>query len=189
MNIIQIGCNDCTDEAYKFITENKNNVEKFLVIDALPKCVEIARGTYSFLGNKLNALNCAVGVENSIANFYFPSVDDANGQSSLSEAHLFRHGHSAIGSMTVPILDVNNVFKWFNKEVDWLFLDAEGLDALMLLHLDFEKYKPKNIYYEFAHSDGPFILGANHKNLMDKFYRFNYQLTRTEGNITAKLIN
>lgn len=186
MNVIQIGCNNCADEANKFVTGNKDSIEQFLVIDALPKCVETARNVYSFLGDKLSALNCAVGVENSITNFYFPSADDANDQSSLNKEHLRRHGHSAIKSITVPVLDINDIFKSFSKEVDWLFIDAEGLDTLMLLHLDFDKYKPKNIYYEFAHSDGPFSVGKNHHDLVDKFHRFNYQLTRTDGNIYAK---
>jgi|APGre2960657505_1045072.scaffolds.fasta_scaffold00829_1 FkbM family methyltransferase len=187
MNIIQIGCNDCTDEAFKFITENEKIINKFMVMDALPKCVDSAKKAYLFLGDKLTALHCAVGTENKITDFYFPSTDEMCGHSSLSKEHLYRHEHPALKSLTVPVLDVNDIFRSFNDKVDWLFIDTEGFDAPILLHLDFEKYMPKNIHYEFAHTDGPFITGENHRNLIKKFEKFGYQLQQTSAqNIVAK---
>jgi FkbM family methyltransferase len=186
MNIIQIGCNDCTDEAFKFITENEKDIKKILIIDALPKCTEIAKNTYSFLGERLSVLHCAVGTKNAITNFYFPPEDDKCGHSSLSKEHLHRHEHPILTSLTVPVLDINVIFDSFNDEVDWFFIDTEGLDVEILLHLDFNKYKPKNIHYEFAHSDGPFITGQKHQSLINKFESYNYNIKQTSvQNITA----
>ena len=187
MNIIQIGCNDCNDEANKFILENKDLINKFLVIDALPKCTEIAKATYSFLGDKLTVVNCAIGTENGLIKFYFPSNDDKCGHSSISENHLYRHLHESVSSITVPIVDANLIFEFFKEKVDWSFIDTEGLDVSILLHLDFEKYAPDNIHYEFAHSDGPFTVGSKHSELVQKLGGYNYSLTRTSAqNITAR---
>ena len=51
MNILQIGCNTCKDDAFDFISKNQDEVKLFIVIDALPACVEKAKNVYSFLGN------------------------------------------------------------------------------------------------------------------------------------------
>lgn len=188
MNIIQIGCNDCSDEANKFIQENKEKINKFLVIDALPRCTEIAKTTYAFLGEKVSVLNCAVGIENTITNFYFPSYDDKCGHSSLSINHLHQHQHKTINNITVPVIDVNLIFKFFNEKVDWFFIDTEGFDVPILLHLDFDIYRPNNIHYEFAHSDGPFNVGVKHHQLIEKFKKYHFNLTKTSAqNMTACL--
>lgn len=189
MNIIQIGCNDCSDEASKFVLENEKIIKSFLVIDALPKCVDTAKKVYAFLGERVKALHCAAGTENRITSFYYPSDDETCGHSSLSKEHLHRHEHPVLNSLTVPVLDINDIFKSFNEKVDWFFIDTEGLDAVILLHLDFEKYAPENIHYEFAHADGPFTTGKNHIELIKKLEKFNYSLKQTSAqNITARKI-
>ena len=72
MNIVQIGCNDCSDHVYDFVKENQQQITKFVVVDALPKCVEIAKLKYEFLKDKVTVLNCAVGLKNEIIKFYYP---------------------------------------------------------------------------------------------------------------------
>ena len=186
MNIIQIGCNDCNDEANNFILKNKDNINKFLVVDALPKCTDIAKTTYAFLGDKLTVLNCAVGNSNHITKIYYPASDDKSAHASLSENHLYAHLHKEVNNITIPVIDVNLIFEYFSEPVDWFFIDTEGLDVDILLHLDFDKYAPYNIHYEFSHSDGPFTVGVKHSELTQKLNGYGYLSNRTSAqNITA----
>ena len=177
MNIIQIGCNDCIgDDAYKLVIHNEKLVKKLLVIDALPKCVDAAKKAYSFLGERLTAVSCAVGMENKITNFFFPENDEMSPHASLRREHLPHCLHTLVNRISVPVLDINDVLRSFNDDVDWLFIDTEGFDALILLHLDLERYSPKNIYYEFAHTDGPGHFGKNHYDLIEKLKKAGYIL-------------
>ena len=57
MNIIQIGCNDCNDHVYDYVKSNEQQISKFVVVDALPKCVKIAELKYSFLKDRVVTLN------------------------------------------------------------------------------------------------------------------------------------
>ena len=88
MNIVQIGCNNCEDEVFNFIDKNKESICKFLVIDALPKCVEIAKTKYAFLESKLIAVNCAIYNENSIVKLIFPKDGQTSAHASIFENHV-----------------------------------------------------------------------------------------------------
>lgn len=73
MNIIQIGCNTCKDHVFDFVKENQ--IEKLVVVDALSKCIESAKNQYSFLGERLTAINTAIGIENGLLDFFYPEDD------------------------------------------------------------------------------------------------------------------
>lgn len=187
MNIIQIGCNNCDDHVFEFVSQNKDKITNFLVIDAMPKCVEIAKDKYFFLGEKLIAINCAVGIENRILQFFYPENDETSPHASILSFHVKNHRHPNLKSFYVPCLNINNIVDIFDNGVDRLYVDMEGLDVVTLLSLDYNNCKPKYIEYEFYHSDGSFSSGKNHAQLVDLLRNHGYSIRKSsEYNAVAE---
>lgn len=188
MNVIQIGCNNCDDHVFDFVSKNQNSINQFIIIDALPECVKIAKEKYSFLKEKLVAINCAISNKNGICEFFYPQNDEISAHASMLEGHLRSHGHKTLKCFCVPCLSLNCLLESFGNSIDRLYIDIEGLDATVLLGLDFIKNKIKYIEYEFTHSDGAFRAGDKHNNLMKLFADNGYQLQKvSEYNIKAEL--
>lgn len=187
MNIVQIGCNNCEDEVFEFINQNKDSVSKFVVIDALPKCIDIAKTKYAFLEDKLVAVNCAIYNDNTIIKLIYPQSSDTSAHASLFENHVKTHGYSKCNFLFLPSLTLNNVFEFMNGDVDRLYIDIEGYDVDALLKLNYEKYKPKYIEYEWVHSDGVNVSHLNHNKLVSLLTKYNYKLEKRGNNSIAQL--
>lgn len=187
MNIVQIGCNNCEDEVFDFVNKNKESISKFLVIDALPKCVEIAKAKYAFLENKLIAVNCAIYNDNSIVKIIFPKDGQTSAHASIFENHVKTHGHSKCDFLFLPTLNLNNIFEFMQGHVDRLYIDIEGYDVEALLKLDYKKYKPKYIEYEWVHSDGVHSSNINHNKLVSLLTNNNYKIEKQGNNSIAQL--
>jgi hypothetical protein len=71
--------------------------------------------------------------------------------------------------------------------VDRLYIDIEGYDVEALLKLNYEKYKPKYIEYEWVHSDGVFASNLNHNKLVDLLRKNNYKVEKKGDNSIAQL--
>ena len=187
MNIVQIGCNNCEDEVFKFVSDNKDSVSKFLVIDALPECVEIAKIKYAFLEHKLVPANCAIYNDNTIVKLVYPESGGTSAHASVFENHVKMHGHSKCNFLFLPSLTLNNIFEFMKGQVDRLYIDIEGYDVEALLKLNYEKYKPKYIEYEWVHSDGVFTSNLNHNKLVDLLTKNNYKVEKQGYNSIAQL--
>jgi FkbM family methyltransferase len=188
MNILQIGCNDCNDHVFKFVSNNADKINYFFIIDALPKCIEDAKNVYSFI-EKLIPINVAVSNYNGLTNFYFPSDDDKSGHASMSKDHVFRHNHQKLETNVVPCININYLFATLNMEIERFYIDIEGYDVDILLSLDFNRFKPKYIEYECYHSDGTFSNGGEKNNKLLKILDDNGYHYKSDGqyNIIAEL--
>lgn len=186
LNIIQIGCNVCNDTVTEIIKNNQ--IKTFVAVDAEYRCIEIAKEVYSFLGDRLIPICTAIGLKNGVTSFFVPKKNPLCGHASLSKEHLEKHDHVDIDQITVPILNVNTFLESINLEsIDLLYIDTEGFDAPILLELDFKKFKPNQIIYEFMHSDGKHTVGENHQKLMNKFIENEYSVYQiSPENILAK---
>lgn len=187
MNIVQIGCNDCNDHVYSFVKENQQQITKFVVVDALPKCVEIAKLKYEFLKDKVTVLNCAVGLKNEIIKFYYPENDDCSIFSSIIPDQPINHQSINVNSFYIPCLSINDFLASFNFDaIDKFYMDVEGLDVSILLDLDFNRFKIAQIEFEFVHSDGTWTRGHKFINLLEKLMNIGYTLSKSsEYNIIA----
>ena len=189
MKILQIGCNNCEDHVFDFVSKNRDSIDFFVVIDALPKCVETAKTKYSFLGERLFAINCAVADINGILKFFHPENDETCAHASLLQSHLTTHRHSSLQHIYVPCFSLNFILDFFQNSIDRLYIDMEGLDVITLLSMNFEKNKINYIEYEFIHSDGSFKSSDKHNSLINLFSKYNYKLEKTsEYNLKAELI-
>lgn len=190
MNIIQIGCNDCNDEVFKFVSNNANNITNFVAIDALPKATDIARNKYSFLGDKLIVINCAVGLKSGLFSFYYPENNDISEHASLSLDHLKGHQHKIINKILIPTIEINTLLSDIVDEIGQInrfYIDTEGYDVPLLLQLDLAKFKLDYIEFEYHHSDGVNKTGNNLDKLIEKL-KINYNSLNNSGeyNIIAQ---
>lgn len=179
MNIVQIGCNNCKDHVFDFVKEKENELKKLIAVDALAKCVTSAENQYSFLGERLTAINVAIGIGNGLIDFFHPEGDSQSGHSSSNLDHLYKHGHTIIRKTTVACLNINDFLSSLKLEkIDYFFIDTEGMDAPTLLEMDFDKYAPMNLQFEYSHSDGVFSSGGqNLSNLLSKLKKFHYSVS------------
>jgi FkbM family methyltransferase len=93
-------------------------------------------------------MNIGVGTENTVKDFYILSNDSLS-TFSLSEAQLEMHkGHTLLQTLPVTIQTINKIFFDTKKVVDFLSLDIEGLDKIVLETLDFGTFRPKIICVE-----------------------------------------
>jgi FkbM family methyltransferase len=132
-----------------------------VLVDALPKCVELAKKKYEFFPNT-KVLNCAVSTDNGWTNIYFPKGQDTHPHASLSEEHVIKHEHDEVESVGVPSMTINQILEMF-PATDRVYMDLEGMDIDILFDWDFGRFKPFFIQYEFHHSEGTFTHGQGSK--------------------------
>lgn len=182
MNIIQIGCNDCNDEVFKFIDSRQQEINNVILVDALASCTDIAKNKYAFLLDKISILTCAIGVNSGIVEFFVPNNKNVSAFSSLSPAHLVAHGQSDMSKILSPCLDINDFLASITmKSIDYFFIDTEGLDADILLKMDFNIITPTTIEYEYIHTDGPHYTGEKNERLINKLTQLGYRQTSPIG--------
>jgi hypothetical protein len=94
---------------------------------------------------------------------------------SLEKWHILKHGYHEQGIIEYKIqsLTINQLFdKYQVKDIDILFIDAEGFDDSIIKSIDFSKYNIKNIYYENLHLKS---------NVEDFLENYNYKIVYKVG--------
>ena len=177
MNIVQIGCNDGNDDAYKYISKYKNNIENLVLVEPLTEFNEDLHKRYSGLNYYIEN-SIITDTEDKEMAFYV--VDGAARNfteiSSLDSSHIQKHGQSKIKEMKLPAMNINQLFEKYNlSTIDHLYIDAEGYDARIIKSINFDKFYIDRIEYEnlhidnddiekFLHDKGFFRLGKVGKN-------------------------
>jgi hypothetical protein len=139
--IIQIGCNDGNDYVFDFLS--KEGDFRGIFVDASNKALKLAEEKYSSFPN-VEFRNLAVidGYADTVS-FYEPNDDIIHGCNSLSQDFLFAHNN------------INELIKQSNFDsLDYLFVDAEGLDCALVNALNLKEFDIKNIIFEWMHSEG-----------------------------------
>jgi len=180
MNIIQIGCHNCEDDVKPFIERESKKIEKFFCIDAQEEAVTIAKSKYKFLGDKVEFIQAAI-VDNSheedSITFYAPKdPEEMSGHCSIIKSHVTGHEHPEIIETKVKAININNLLDMVKGKIDFLFIDAEGLDADLILSINLSKYDIGHIFYEHRHASGVHNPGLKHNEVLRKLDSFNYEL-------------
>jgi len=185
MNIVQIGCNNGKDHVLEYV-KTRTDISLLLLIDASIESIKKCKETYSNFKN-CTFLHSAIVPDNSgFVNIYFPTNDEQSGHSSLSFDHVTRHNHKSVSTLRVPSININELLERY-KPIDRLYIDTEGLDAILVNSIDFSKYKIPYIYFEFVHSDGAFNVGLNFEKAKAILLNNGYKLKIININIEASL--
>lgn len=175
MNIIQIGCADANDKVSIFLKEqeDKNIICNVLMIDANPKCIDAAKEFYDNSKHNIEFINAAIldtEVVDEYVNFYIPINQKFKEMASLSKDLSTNLCNDDCLEIKVKAMSINDVFKKFDKYVDWICIDTEGYDCKIINSMNMEICKFKNMYFEIAHSDG-ICSFTKSKIFQDCFYK------------------
>lgn len=161
MNVIQIGankgCNSENNGPDDFFSLIKDiPISKLILVEPLAFHIEDLKNKYSFIKN-LDIENVAITSHQNkkeIDFFYHENDGPLYLVSSVDINHILKHGFNENGilKITVPCLMANELFEKYNLiDIDILCIDTEGMDGEILKSIDFDKFKIKEIYYEYTH--------------------------------------
>jgi FkbM family methyltransferase len=183
MKIIQIGANNGKDEVFDFINQNRFNVELAILIEPIPFIIDDLKDQYKELDN-ISIENIAINDDPNSKHLTLYYIENSNYEvSSFNKEHVIVHKPkdeiNEIKFLDIPCMTFNNIMEKYNLiDLDYLFIDTEGLDVHIITSIDFQKYNIKNIIFEQIHADGPFNIGENAKqtlNYLEKLeYKFQY---------------
>lgn len=164
MKIIQIGANRGNDHVTKLVKSfDVNDIELLLLVEPISMVIPQLKECYAFLGDKAVVEQIAI-VENNnqdtVEIFYTPIMEPADAVptyelSSIKREHVLTPGvtESDIYSYSIPCMTISSLFDKYNIiDLDYLFVDAEGIDGEIIKSIDLEKYNIKNVQVEYIHS-------------------------------------
>jgi hypothetical protein len=171
MNIVQIGTNTGNDDLTEIIRSHNIQPELLVLVEPLSIHNKKINDCYSWIHNKIIE-NIAIRCDNLSEQKFFYCEDDPDYTvASFNAAHIENHGYdkNKINSIIVKCMTINDLFQKYNfKNIDILFIDAEGDDDNILRSIDYNQYNIANIYYENLHLPYPQI--NTHNFLNDKGY-------------------
>ena len=167
MKIVQVGANCGHDDLSHYVhskfNSNPQDVELYL-IEPNPKVLDSLKQSYRGFPNAFIynfAIKSPFQEESEIEIFYYEDdviwEHDRYGKASMKMSHLEKHKgmqgcRTSIKSFVSECLTLDKFLTWNNLfNLDWLYIDAEGMDAEILLTFDWKKYSIKKIEFEHLH--------------------------------------
>lgn len=183
MHILQVGTHTGRDKVYEFVCKNHNSIKKCVLVDINEAALAKARERYSNF-NFIEIKNIGVlpiDIEDKVT-FFSPKVDKESEYCGLSKDHIIAHqsNHGGLDSFSVSCKSLSSLLRE-NPSTTHLFIDTEGLDALLLLSVNWDEFCVKEIVFEFIHTDG--ILKNSNRLQAIGFYlnKFGYHFTQLDA--------
>jgi FkbM family methyltransferase len=179
MKIIQIGANNGKDEVFDFINSNHFDLDLAILIEPIPFIIDDLKNQYKDL-DKIFIENIAINDDPDSKHLTLYYIENSNYEvSSFNKEHVMRHKPedeiNEIKSLDIPCMTFNDIMEKYNlTDLDYLFIDTEGLDVHIIASINFQKYNIKNITFEQIHSDGPFNNGENAKQILNYLEKLGY---------------
>jgi len=164
MNIVQLGTNVAYDSLTPIIFKNKEKIEKFIAVEPLDAHHKSINECYKNIP-QLILENYVVTTKDTdeLIKFYY-HLDDAPqyGIATTNKQHILNHAwcNSLLGNeeriveLKLSQISLNTLLKKHNlNEIEFLFIDVEGLDADLIKSIDFESFDIKYIIFEHLHID------------------------------------
>ena len=130
------------NNTYKFFLKGS----KVVNIDANPSAIE------NFIKQRPGDTNLNLGIGGSDGDFDFYIMEDAalNTFSESEKINLENLGHRLKEVKKIKMISINKIFEQYfqNTAIDFLSVDAEGVDFEIIQSLDFSRYQPKVICIE-----------------------------------------
>lgn len=176
MRVVQIGSNKGDDDLSKHLKENYKELEFGLFVEANPLHIGNLKNCYFQYQNAIIE-NIAIKVssypDDTLKLYYHQNDGPMYHVASCIKSHIeVYYPPNGIKYFEIPCITIDELFQKYNiKELDWLLLDIEGIDAEILLTTDWSKYNIKRIEYENLH------LGENKEKIKKIFENLGYKYT------------
>lgn len=133
-------------------------------------------------------MNKCLASHDGVVDFYAPTQEasqknlDGYGDQlgSMEPTHAEKHGKKFAAlteKLIVPCIKWETLLDDSQcEEIDFLFTDTEGYDARLLAAFPFHRLHPRQIAFEYKHSDGTFNLGKNLGSLLIRLDSLNYHV-------------
>jgi FkbM family methyltransferase len=184
MKVVQIGSNKGNDSLSENLLSNYEELEFGLFVEAIPLHINDLRKCYSKFKN-ITIENIAIKTpdyQSEKIKFYLHTNDAPYyGISSTSKEHILQHERDVphlqggkILEFELNCISLDDLFKKYNiTNLDWLVLDTEGMDAKILLSLEWSKYNIKRVEFEYLH------LKNDEQNILNLFKSMGYNKVDT----------
>ena len=188
IKFIQIGTSVANDDVYDFIKDK--DIELGVLIEPMKEFQDQIKECYKDIKN-IHLEQVAISSDGKGEKDFYHSKKHL-GIGTFVREHLPTHKieEEFIKHKKVQCVHIHDIFKKYGiEELDYLFIDTEGHDFDILLSLDFDKYKIKQIVYEDIHIDGPQRTGGpKTSQLLKHLISYNYSIKKTHKfNSTATL--
>ncbi len=193
--VIQLGSNVGLDSVFDFLSNAADSYSVYLVEPNLSS-FEQCKKNYKTLFNKheihfLNAAAVPYRTTDEIQ-LFFPTQDKNSPFASSSKNFVNAHvGYTEIDSFTAKAIPINDLLEIYSidNNVEYLYIDTEGLCVDIVDAIDFDKYNIKNLIFEYIHSDGTLSWGGPKlADLLEKLMSINYSITRKDYDVVATKI-
>jgi beta-1,4-mannosyl-glycoprotein beta-1,4-N-acetylglucosaminyltransferase len=177
ISVIQVGTNRSNDDLSRYLLSNCNDLNFGLFIepnaifnDQIKKCYE--KFSNIFIEN-IAIIPENYTDKNEIEIFYHTG-DPTLETTSCIKDHLIKHeqyySNGEIKSFKVSCMTLTKLFEKYSiKNLDWLLLDIEGIDAEVILTFNWQNYNIKRVEFEYIH------LGTYTETIERKFYNMGYK--------------
>jgi hypothetical protein len=109
----------------------------------------------------------------STIDFFYCPYDGPHYQvASIIKSHIYKHygNNCELNKFIIPVMHIEDFLKKVtNEEIELLSLDIEGIDAEILLDINFNILKLKYLSFEHLH------LGGDRANVLNHLYTSNYK--------------
>jgi FkbM family methyltransferase len=115
-------------------------------IEPNPKMIE----KFKALRPKDISIEAGASIENGELIYYQMETPELNTFSKEHAEYMVERGHTIIREMSIPVYTINHIiehnFKGLTPNV--IFIDAEGMDLVLLKSIDFDRFKPEVLCVE-----------------------------------------
>lgn len=164
MKIVQIGANKGnTDNDPVWALSQKHLPEsqdwQFIFVEPNIKALKILKDNYISAGfHNIKLLQVAVSNKSDIISLYIDhDVPGSEGSqhASIYKDHMYKMHHKDmdITSVDVSCVTLSDVLNMADGEIDYLQIDTEGHDGVILLGCNLNHFYVKTIEYEYIHLD------------------------------------
>lgn len=185
MKIIQIGVNNGKDHCNKFIKifpkESDLYLDYVLLIEPLSRFNSEIIKNYDGIPNVHIEHLAVTDTDDDFVNFY---VNDAvTGHSSINIDHIFKtvngrnwHTNETVKSHRIKAERINSILNRHNLyEIDVMFIDTEGMDARIILDVDFKTHWINYIFFEHL------FVGEYEKKLLEFLREHGFLVSKLNG--------
>ena len=157
----------------------------FFLVEPVPELFNRLKNLYGHNPN-IEFLQAAISTEDasqvpfyalkSEANEIDPNADQLG---SLNPNHAKSHNNLLASTTEIKVLTLtfeSLLIKYGITYIDTLFTDTEGYDARILCSFPFLKFRPRQIIFEYKHSDGVFKIGRMLANLLLLLENFGFEI-------------